>query len=81
MEEVLDRSAAPPDPDQPLVCCDEKPIVVHAPTRPSLPPSPGHPARIDEAYDRAGTANAFVLVAPQVGWRHAEITERRTHSE
>jgi hypothetical protein len=28
-----------------------------------------------------GTANAFVLVAPQVGWRHAAITERRTHTE
>jgi hypothetical protein len=81
MEEVLDLYAEPPDPQQPLVCFDEKPVVRHAPTRPSLPPSPGHPARVDYAYDRVGTANAFVLVAPQVGWRHAEITERRTHTE
>ena len=28
-----------------------------------------------------GTANAFVVVAPHVGWRHGEITERRTHTE
>jgi hypothetical protein len=41
----------------------------------------GHPARIDYAYERVGTANAFVLVAPHVGWRHVEITERRTHTE
>jgi hypothetical protein len=81
MEEILDLYAEPPDPQQPLVCFDEKPVVLHAPTRPSLPPSPGHPARIDYAYERVGTANAFVLVAPHVGWRHVEITERRTHTE
>jgi hypothetical protein len=81
MEEVLDRYAEPPDPHQPLVCFDEKPVVLHAPSRPSLPPSPGHPSRIDYAYERVGTANAFVLVAPHLGWRHAEITERRTHTE
>jgi hypothetical protein len=28
-----------------------------------------------------GTATAFILVAPHEGWRHAEITERRTHTE
>jgi len=28
-----------------------------------------------------GTAHAVVLVAPHLGWRHAEITERRTHTE
>ena len=64
MEEILDLYAEPPDPQQPLVCFDEQPVVLHAPTRPSLPPSPGHPARIDSAYDRVGTATAFVLVAP-----------------
>lgn len=81
MEEVLDLYAEPPDPQHPLVCVDEKPVVLPAPTRPSLPPSPGHPAREDYAYTHVGTANAFLLVAPHVGWRHAEITERRTQSE
>jgi DDE superfamily endonuclease len=55
--------------------------VLPAPTRPSLPPSPGHPARIDSADERVGTANAFVLVAPHIGWRQVEITERRTPTE
>src|SRR5262249_55786458 len=50
-EEVLDLYAQPPAPQQPLVCFDEKPIVLHPPTRPSLPPSPGHPARSDYAYE------------------------------
>ena len=81
MEEVLDLYAEAPDPQQPVVCFDEKPVVLHAPPRPSLPPRPGHPARQDYAYERVGTANAFLLVAPHVGWRHAEITERRTHTE
>ncbi len=85
MEEVLDLYAEPPDPQEPLVCFDEKPVVLHAPTRPCLPPSPGHPARQDyeyaHVYAHVGTANALLLVAPQVGWRPAEITERRTHTE
>jgi hypothetical protein len=80
MEAILDRYAEPPDPQKPLVCFDEKPIVLHAPTCPSLLPSPRHPARVDDEDERVGTANAFRLVAPHVGWRHAEITERRTHS-
>jgi hypothetical protein len=81
MEEVLDLYAEPSDPRHPLVCFDEKPVVVHAPTRPPLPPSPGHPARDDYEYARVGTADIFVMVEPHVGWRHAEVTERRTHEE
>ena len=47
---------------------------------------PGLPARHDYEYKRNGTANIFMLFAPLVlpeagkngGWRHAEVTERRT---
>jgi hypothetical protein len=28
-----------------------------------------------------GIAHALLQVAPHVGWRHAETTERRTHLE
>src|ERR1700716_4587403 len=38
----------------------------------------GCPERIDYEYERNGTANLFMLFAPLEGWRHAEVTDRRT---
>ena len=38
----------------------------------------GQPARHDYEYKRNGTANLFMLFAPLEGWRHVEVTERRT---
>jgi len=81
MEEVLDLYAHPYDPTRPVVCLDEKPVVLHAEARPSLPPAPGRRARHDYEYERGGSANLFVTVEPLAGWRHIEPTERRTHRE
>ena len=39
---------------------------------------PGQPARHDYEYKRNGTASLFMLFAPLEGWRHVEVTERRT---
>lgn len=39
---------------------------------------PGRPARFDYEYQRNGTANLFMLFAPLEGWRHVEVTDRRT---
>ena len=81
MEEVLDlyaEDAAAPDPRHPLVCLDEKPVVLHAETRPGQPPCPGHAERRDYEYRREGTADLFVLVAPHLGWRHVAVTDQRT---
>jgi hypothetical protein len=39
---------------------------------------PGQPVRRDYEYKRNGTANLFMLFAPLEGWRHVEVTERRT---
>jgi hypothetical protein len=68
-------------PEHPLVCFDEKPVVLHAETRPSLPVAPGQPARSDYEYERQGTANLFVMVEPLAGWRHIAVTERRTKQD
>ncbi len=40
--------------------------------------TPGQPLRVDYEYERNGTANMFMLFAPLEGWRHAEVTDRRT---
>ena len=42
------------------------------------PPRPGQPGRQDYEYRRMGTANLFMITAPFGGWRHVEVTARRT---
>jgi hypothetical protein len=38
----------------------------------------GRAARVDDEDERNGTANRFRLFAPREGWRHVEVTDRRT---
>lgn len=78
MEDVLALYAMPYDAHYPTVCLDEKPVVLHAKVRPTLPPAPGHVECRDYEYERHGTANLFALVEPLAGWRHVSVTERRT---
>ena len=78
MEEVLDLYAEPPDPKRPRVCFDEVPSQLVGETRAPLPAAPGQPARYDYEYQRNGTANLFVAVQPEAGWRHVDVTDRRT---
>ena len=39
---------------------------------------PGHPARYDSEYERNGVSNLFMMFAPLEGWRHVNVTDRRT---
>jgi hypothetical protein len=78
MEEVLDVYTRPHDPDMPLVCLDETSKQLVSETRTPLPMKPGQPERFDYEYGRNGTANLFMLFAPLEGFRHTEVTERRT---
>ncbi len=78
MEDVLDLYAEPPDPKRPRVCFDEVPYQLVGETRAPLPAAPGQPARYDYEYQRNGTANLFVAVQPEAGWRHVDVTDRRT---
>jgi hypothetical protein len=78
MEEVLDVYTRPHDPQMPLVCLDEGCKQLVSETRTPLPMKPGQPLRVDYEYERNGTANMFMLFAPLEGWRHIEVTDRRT---
>ena len=78
MEDVLDVYQRPHDPARPLVCLDEVSKQLVEETRVPQPMQPGQPARHDYEYKRNGTANMFMLFAPLEGWRHVEVTERRT---
>jgi len=81
MEDLLGLYAMPYDTRYPTVCLDEKPVVLHADVRPGLPPAPGQVERRDYEYERHGTANLFVMVEPLAGWRHVQVTERRTKQD
>jgi DDE superfamily endonuclease len=78
MEEVLDVYTLPYDPEMPLVCLDETSKQLVSETRTPLPMEPGQPQRVDYEYERNGAANLFMLFAPLEGWRHVEVTDRRT---
>jgi hypothetical protein len=78
MEDVIEVYHRPHDPNRPVVCVDELPVQLIGETRTPLPAKPGRPVRHDYEYRRNGTANLVLAFAPLVGWRHAEVTERRT---
>ena len=78
MEDVLEVYQRPRDPNRPLVCLDETTKQLIKETRVPIPAKPGQPARHDYEYERNGTANLFMLFAPLQGWRHVEVTGRRT---
>jgi transposase len=78
MEDVLEVYHRPYDERRPLICLDELPVQLVGEARVPLPAAPGRPARYDYEYVRNGTANAFMIFAPLVGWRAVQVTERRT---
>jgi hypothetical protein len=78
MEDVLEVYQRPYDPLRPQVCLDEASKQLTKEVRTPLPAEPGRPPRIDSEYERNGTANLFMMFEPLRGWRHVEVTERRT---
>jgi hypothetical protein len=78
MEDVLSLYEQPYDPDYPQVCLDEKLVTLQGDVVDSLPVQPGYPERVDYEYERIGTANLFVMVERLSGYRHVEVTARRT---
>jgi len=78
MEDVLTTYELPYDVDYPQVCLDEKLVTLHADVIDPLPVQPGQPERVDYEYERLGTANLFVMVERLAGYRHVEVTARRT---
>ena len=78
MEPILDLYELAYDPARPLVCFDESSKQLIAETRLALPASPGQVRRYDYEYKRNGARNLFLFLEPLAGWRHVEVTERRT---
>ena len=78
MEDVLALYERPYDPQEPVICFDEKPVSLHADVRPPRPARPGHIAKRDNEYRRCGTANIFAIVEPKAGRHLSFVTPNRS---
>src|SRR5438874_11268898 len=78
MEDVLEVYHRPYDEKRPLVALDEASKQLIGEVVQPLPAEPGQPERFDYDYVRNGTANLFMISEPLLGWRHVEVTQRRT---
>lgn len=78
MEEVLALYEKPQSEEEPVVCVDEKPVVLHAEVRPPRPLRPGRILRRDSEYKRQGAANVFCGVEPRAGRRFTRATANRS---
>jgi hypothetical protein len=81
MEDVLDLYAQPYDSRFPVVCFDESPYQLVGEVRHPQAPQPGKSQRYDYQYQRNGTCNLFMFFEPRNGWRHVEVTARRTKQD
>jgi hypothetical protein len=81
MEDVLEVYHRPYDERYPQACLDEVPVQLVGETRVPLPARPGVPRRYDYEYVRHSTANLFMIFEPLLGWRHVQVTERRTAAD
>jgi transposase len=81
MEDVLRLYARRLDPARPVVCLDEKPIVLHGSKRAGRRARPGQVARRDYEYRRLGTANVYCIVEPLTGRRLTHVTPHRGYRE
>jgi hypothetical protein len=80
MEDVLDLYEEPYDPMRPVVCFDESPKQLIAEVREPIPVEPGSPARYDTGYELKSVCD-LMICEPKQGFRHVEITDRRTKIE
>lgn len=81
MENVLEVYCRPYDAQHPVVCFDEKSKQLVDEICKPIAPRPGEVERCDYEYVRNGTANMFMMVEPLGGWRHVNVTTRRTKED
>src|SRR5208283_290761 len=81
MEEVLGLYEKPLCEPAPVVCIDEKPVVLHGEIRSPIAMKPGRAARRDYEYKRCGTANVFCGIEPKAGRHFTKVTPTRCSAE
>lgn len=74
MELLLDLYVRPYDPEEPIICFDEKILQLIEDVR---SPLYGKVRQYDSHYRRKGVANIFVVVEPKGGFRTTKVTKHR----
>jgi len=64
-----------------VICFDEAWKQRFGEGRPFQPPGPGRRARLDYEYERKGVCHQLMMCEPLRGWRHGQVTERRTRRD
>jgi hypothetical protein len=81
MEDVIQTYLLPYDPEYPVVCFDEACKQLFGEVREPLPTRPGSPAKQDYEYERKGICNQLMMCEPLRGWRHVNVSQRRTRRD
>ena len=81
MEDLLDLYAQPSDPQQPVLCVDERPCQLIGDRLTPLPMRPGQPKKEDPQYERHGVCCLLIAVEPLAGVRFAQVRLRRTKTD
>jgi hypothetical protein len=69
------------NPNEPLVCMDEKSKQLLEDSRQPIKAKPGKLEKYDYEYKRKGTCNIFLAVAPRAGMRIVKVTDTRTKKD
>jgi len=78
MEDVIQTYLLPYDPEYPVVCFDEACKQLFGEVR-RLPQ--GRRTRMDYEYERKGVCHQLLMCEPLRGWRHVQISQRRTRKD
>jgi hypothetical protein len=78
---VIQTYLRPYDPQYPVVCFDEACKQLFGEVRPAQPTRPHRAARTDSEYERKGVCHQLLMCEPLRGWRHVQVTERRTRRD
>ena len=81
MSDVLGIYEKEYNPKEPVVCIDERPLVLHEEVRRPIEAKPGNIRKRDSEYKRNGTANAFCAIEPKACRHFTKITKNRKAPE
>jgi len=81
MYNLLDLYVEDYNPDEPVICLDEKPKQLLGDTKPSIPMKKGSSEKYDYEYKRNSKSNIFVAVDFKEGKKDVTVPDRRTKKD
>lgn len=79
LEDGLETYEKADDPPQPVLGMDEQPVQLVQETHVPIAATKQHGTRVDDEYERHGTASIFMFAEPLSGFRQATARARRTN--